>query len=117
MSRLDGVFAISWGVKSKEQMDEQYRQRWAAAKALLGNRCQVCGTKDSLVFHHRDPVTKIRRLSNFSYVDPEFWEEFQKCDLICRSCHAREHHLGGGGTGGQFSQTYQPDQAYKRRQR
>lgn len=59
--------------------------------------CSICGFKDatcSLDFHHRDPNEKSFRVSR-GYRDDRFKIdletiilEMDKCDVICRNCHA-----------------------------
>ena len=63
----------------------------------LGGKCQKCGiTKSYLLdFHHRDPNEKEGELSDFSkgYNLDAFFNELEKCDLLCANCHREFHYL------------------------
>jgi hypothetical protein len=60
--------------------------------------CARCGYSESgyaLDFHHRDPSTKdfaIGRVLGVSW--ERIWAEVEKCDVLCRNCHAVLHHEG-----------------------
>ena len=62
----------------------------------LGGKCCKCGYDkciDALQFHHKDPAQKEFGLSadgNFHNWE-EYWNEAQKCELLCANCHAEEH--------------------------
>lgn len=62
-----------------------------------GGRCQRCGYDkclSALVFHHRDPSTKLFNISvdkmqkKLALVEAEA----DKCDLLCANCHAEVHY-------------------------
>lgn len=62
----------------------------------LGGACQKCGYNKcirALNFHHRDPEKKEFGLScsGITHSWDKYWEEVQKCDLLCANCHAEEH--------------------------
>lgn len=63
----------------------------------LGNKCEKCGEQrvHILEFHHVDPTTKdeipSRILANSKI--QEFFEEIQKCILLCSNCHQDFHYL------------------------
>lgn len=63
----------------------------------LGGKCKKCGnSKDYLLdFHHRNPEEKEGELSDFSkgYNLDKFFEELDKCDLLCANCHREFHYL------------------------
>lgn len=60
-----------------------------------GGKCQRCGYNKcmaALDFHHRDRVTKDpdwKRMRNRPL--NEIKSELDKCDLVCRNCHAEIH--------------------------
>ena len=63
-----------------------------------GGRCERCGydkNVDALCFHHIDPATKSFEISNYAYftIRPmeEYYQEVDKCELLCLNCHAEEH--------------------------
>ena len=73
-----------------------YRQRTKLlAMEYLGGKCMICGydkCPGALDFHHRDPSAKEfgiskKMTSNIETLKPEL----DKCDLLCRNCHAEVH--------------------------
>ena len=72
------------------------KQRWVKRRleaiAYLGGQCSNCGTFENLEFHHKDPQNKlftIARGSSFS--NKRFYEEINKCVLLCFDCHKSNH--------------------------
>lgn len=65
----------------------------AEARRYLGNRCSRCGDPYcKLYFHHVDPALKVERVTAlFSHAAQVFWDEVEKCILLCRSCHVITH--------------------------
>lgn len=63
----------------------------------LGGKCKKCGIDKTylLDFHHRNPKEKEGELSDFSkgYDLDKFFEELDKCDLLCANCHREFHYL------------------------
>lgn len=63
----------------------------------LGGKCIKCGIDKFylLDFHHRDPREKEGELSDFSkgYELEKFFNELNKCDLLCANCHREFHYL------------------------
>lgn len=63
----------------------------------LGGCCKKCGIDKSylLEFHHRNPLEKEGELSDFSkgYELDKFFQELNKCDLLCANCHREFHYL------------------------
>src|ERR1035437_2839553 len=58
--------------------------------------CQHCGgtfVAPELDFHHRDPSTKLFKISwGVYHVDMKtLWAEVAKCDVLCRACHDMTH--------------------------
>src|SRR5258707_866089 len=66
------------------------RRRLGAIKTSAG--CGHCGYDAhpaALHFHHRDPATKDRTLSDLAkWGWGRIWDELEKCDVICANCHA-----------------------------
>lgn len=59
---------------------------------LRGGCCSNCSSVDNLQFHHRDRSQKKFDLSGRG-LDTSWGvilDEFEKCDLICPTCHVRE---------------------------
>lgn len=78
-----------------------YKQR--AFKSTLvkykGGKCEICGynkCEGALEFHHIDPTTKDKTISqwNFNYdLDINiFLKEVDKCQLLCANCHREQHY-------------------------
>ncbi len=74
----------------------RWRQRKIDAVNHKGGKCIHCGyskNHSALDFHHRDPDekdvewTKLRLRSWASIL-----KELEKCDLVCRNCHAEIHN-------------------------
>lgn len=64
---------------------------WKAAQ-----KCSKCGYAEDpqkLHFHHRDPSTKVLKVSRMlhAYSMKAVWEEVAKCDLLCANCHKSAH--------------------------
>jgi hypothetical protein len=63
----------------------------------LGGKCKQCGYNKCLAaldFHHRDPNEKdfeIGRAKGRAKSFEEMKSELDKCDLLCRNCHAEAH--------------------------
>ncbi len=80
-------------VDERREENKQYVQDYLAA-----HPCVVCGEDrvPTLVFHHRDPSTKLFSVSQYGR-RPLFkiQEEIDKCDVLCANCHAMWHHKHG----------------------
>jgi len=61
--------------------------------------CSSCGYKDNpdiLHFHHKDPTTKINNISRMlgkNHSMEKIKQEIDKCDLLCITCHHKEHKI------------------------
>ena len=73
------------------------RRSKAVGVQKLGGKCKKCGTEKIylLDFHHRDPSEKEEALATISknYDFDKFFEELEKCDILCANCHREFHHL------------------------
>lgn len=78
--------------RERMRMAERYRTRRAAALETLGNRCAVCGSRESLQLDHIDPRTKSYKMdvAFATYSDAKVAAELTKCQLLCASCHSRK---------------------------
>lgn len=78
-----------------EKVERFRTRRRAEARALLGGRCQACGSEEELEFHHVDSTTKSFTISKCLQKDREtFFAEVAKCQLLCSDCHAEETRKG-----------------------
>jgi hypothetical protein len=86
--------------KNKEDLYRNQIQRWINRKHKAidykGGKCIRCGYNKyygALDFHHRDPSEKE---ANWNKIRLWSWDkvlqELDKCDLVCRNCHAEIHH-------------------------
>ena len=73
-----------------------YKKKTTAYRELLQNHgCQHCGNDNPIVLvaHHIDPSTKVQSVKYI--IDHRTYElameEFKKCIVLCRNCHAIEH--------------------------
>ena len=62
-------------------------------------KCKECGEGHpaALSFHHRNPDKKEHEVStmpNNGYAIETIRQEIEKCDVLCRNCHAKKHHKG-----------------------
>lgn len=63
----------------------------------MGSKCCRCGYDKctrALEFHHLDPNAKEFGLAakGICHTWEEFWNEVQKCELLCANCHAELHN-------------------------
>jgi 5-methylcytosine-specific restriction endonuclease McrA len=76
------------------------------AVALLGGECAICGSKNNLIFHHRNPKEKrfeiSQRLGRLLWSD--LLKEISKCVLLCNRCHGFYH--GGRISQGELDNVY-----------
>lgn len=85
--------------ENKEQVRERTRvagklQRMRLrdeAIARCGGKCRDCGIDNRMVlqFHHRDP--SLKKAEALATSTKRFWEEVDKCDLLCANCHLIRH--------------------------
>ena len=90
--------------KHREKIRAQFKEKSNRIKNYwieqMGGKCCKCGSKEDLVFHHKDPNTKSFNLGNSWTHSPKKVEaEVKKCILICKKCH-KELHKGENLTWG-----------------
>ena len=95
-------------IRTKKDKNNEYIKRYKKTKEWLidlkGNKCALCGKVFpwyAYDFHHKNGNEKESKISRYTRLTkkhlqnlPEFWEEFNKCILICAICH-RKLHLKG----------------------
>lgn len=76
---------VSWRIKTKLRLID-----------YKGGKCQRCGYCKRIPmaydFHHRNPQEKEFGISGKSKNFESLKAEVDKCDLLCRTCHAEVHH-------------------------
>jgi 5-methylcytosine-specific restriction endonuclease McrA len=75
-----------------KSMNKYMKQRWEARRQsaidYLGGKCIRCNSTDFLEFDHIEPSTKIMTIAKASSRNEKmFWEEVNKCQLLCVPCH------------------------------
>ena len=86
--------------KTSAAMVTKYRKR--LKRKLIeykGGKCQRCGYDKDIPnvydFHHRNPDEKEFTISsNMSKSFDILTEEVDKCDILCKNCHAEIHYSG-----------------------
>lgn len=72
----------------KEYMLKRYHDRRNKAVVKLGGSCYTCGATEKLQFDHIDRNNKSFTIAKLSSVnEKKFWEEIEKCQLLCEDCH------------------------------
>lgn len=85
---------------SPEKFQKHYDSRKRRLIAMAGGACVKCGAIDDLEFHHKDKSTKVANLTNLvRHRWSTVLSELEKCELLCASCHDREHHPGAADHG------------------
>jgi 5-methylcytosine-specific restriction endonuclease McrA len=78
--------------KKKQQAKKRRAERRAYVLSICGIKCQFCGNKNSLEFHHLDEEDREFALaSNMDRKLSVLEEEAEKCITLCRECHIEEH--------------------------
>jgi hypothetical protein len=83
----------SYRRRNRERAD---RNRQIVVRAKGDHRCQDCGEEfvsSKLHLHHRDPSTKVERVSKMVTYATEaaLRAEITKCDILCEPCHWAAH--------------------------
>ena len=74
----------------------RWRDRKTKIVELMGGKCEKCGYDKNyaaLDLHHTDPSTKkylLREMIKKSW--KIITQEIQKCELLCKNCHAEHHY-------------------------
>lgn len=109
--KVEGQKNPQYGKKAHNKDKLKYgmsytKYRWIKAKKevvlMLGNECIKCNQKNMPIYcyelHHRQPETKkfsvLSKLTAWwnKKIKPTIIEEINKCDLICKNCHAIHHY-------------------------
>ncbi len=86
---------LRWRAKNAESVVNWRRRTKIKLIAYKGGKCQECGYNKNVPsaydFHHRDPKTKSFRIGGTTLKWETLKKETDKCDLLCRNCHAEVH--------------------------
>lgn len=78
-----------WSKKRRKERKEK-------ALNFLGNKCIKCGSIEKLEFDHKDRKTKRTNFTEMlHYSEKAFWEELNKCQLLCHNCHVDKSRNDG----------------------
>lgn len=75
--------------KHRNELKEWYK------KTKAEKHCTMCGGDDHKQFHHVWPHKKISSVSRMVHNGESkeiIIEEMEKCIILCRSCHCKEHN-------------------------
>ena len=78
--------------KTAKQWRSVIRQRYRILKT--GLCCAACKATSNLDFHHRDPTTKVAKVSRLASQGrswSKLLREIEKCDVLCGACHRKLH--------------------------
>jgi hypothetical protein len=71
-----------------EYHKKRRKERKKMFLALLGNKCENCGSRNNLEFDHKDPSKKEFGVArNINSPDEFVKKEVKKCRLLCNKCH------------------------------
>ena len=83
-------------IKANRHTYIRNNQKYKEYKKTL--ECINCGYNEDptkLEFHHRDSTTKLFNVSHYASkrsFNETILKEIAKCDVMCKPCHAAEHH-------------------------
>lgn len=84
---LRSSYVVNWRRRTKIKLIE-----------YKGGKCERCGffkpTPTCYDFHHKDPKEKEFRIGGSTKSWDKLKREVDKCELLCRNCHAEEHDKG-----------------------
>jgi len=87
--------ALRYKVRNVDSVINWRRRVKKELVAYKGGKCERCGFDKSLSvafdFHHQDPSQKEFRVSGSTRSIKTLKEEIDKCQLLCKICHAAEH--------------------------
>jgi len=82
-----------------------YQRTWLRtrkARFFEGKVCVDCGSSVGLCIHHRNPEEKVSHRI-WSWKLSRILAELEKCDIVCRSCHAKRHGAHRHGSRAMYS--------------
>lgn len=89
---------VNTAIRNRRIRRAKMRHLMNELKIKRGGKCKICGYNNdlrALIWHHRDPSTKLYNMANLLSSANKFKlaiEESKKCDLICANCHTIMEH-------------------------
>ncbi len=75
----------------RQYMLRRYHTRRQDAIKALGGKCVICGDLENLEFDHKDRGLKGFTIAKgWSIGEERFWQEINKCQLLCKVCHHKK---------------------------
>ena len=73
----------------RNYINARYRRIMDEIIQYLGGKCSRCDSKERLQTDHKDRTTKLFNISTGiqNVSKKKLWEEIEKCQLLCKSCH------------------------------
>lgn len=95
-ANTDPAFRARNLIEKRKSKDRRREALTAIAESAKSGGCMRCGEREliCLDFHHRDPVTKLFKISvrrSDLPAEDRFRAEIAKCDVICGNCHWKDH--------------------------
>lgn len=91
---------MCWYCNAMHYNTTRAHERRKRAIAILGGVCVKCGSVERLEIHHKNPKEKSFDVSrNITNAWESIAAELKKCELLCNSCHKKEH-VGSHGLNG-----------------
>jgi hypothetical protein len=91
------IKTLRYQVKNHHSVIACRRRRKQRLIEYKGGKCQQCGYDKPIYsaydFHHRDPKQKDFTISHSNRGFEFLKKEVDKCDLLCKNCHAEVHSI------------------------
>ena len=77
-----------------KRMQQKMWHSFLAREYKQSKGCLICGSQFKLELHHKQHRRNQRNVSdliNYGITDENLNKEFEKCQVLCKSCHKRIH--------------------------
>jgi 5-methylcytosine-specific restriction endonuclease McrA len=100
-----GVSQLPQGIKltkkglMKFDVNGRARKNWVSefkhkSRKFLKKECELCGSKENLTIHHKEPVTShrgiLKQIRTVEELNYRVLNE-ENCQTLCRKCHDKVH--------------------------
>lgn len=87
--------SLAWKARNADKVVNWRRRVKLKLIEYKGGKCQICGydkpCPSAYDFHHRDPNSKDFKIGGMIKKLELLLKEADKCDLLCKNCHAETH--------------------------